>query len=293
MRMDRKNIYMDKSKQIKSVPIVKPDDVVPVVRHSNYLSPASGTVWGPRVLLDIELILIVDGQFTYKDIRGVSETFASNDLCLILPGIEHTFSCAASQRKGKPFFACIHLDLLPNKSFLAGDYRLDPLPPLKCRVNNFREVNEFFKQMDAVYNSSDKYRDELVFLTAKLIWLYLSRQWTASDSEQLSPTMQEMTAFLNERFMYSVGRRDLAKKFGVTPQYVNRLFQRELKMTPTEYLNRYRVMQAAEYLRHGGMKVSDAAVLVGFDDPFYFSRIFKRYMGLTALSFIKKHEKWC
>lgn len=260
---------------------VKPTDIFPVVRHANYVSPAAGSQWGPRVILDIELILVISGCFDYEDERGVHEKFTSGELCVIMPGVEHTFSCDVSRRYGKPFFACIHLDFLQNKSFLAGDYSLDPHPPLKTKVNSFRELEELFRQMSVVYHSGGEYHDELVASTARIIWLYLSRQWSAGRGELLSPIMQRMTAFLNERFMDSVGREDLARKFSVTPQYVNRLFKRELKMTPTEYLNRYRIMQATGYLRQGGMKVSDVAGLVGFDDPFYFSRVFKRYMGFS------------
>ena len=206
--MDGRKVGMDKSKQTKtSNIIVKPADVTPRVRHSNYMSPAPGTVWGPRVILDIELILIIGGRFTYEDARGVRGKFVAGDLCVIMPGVEHTF---VSQRKGKPFFACIHLDLLHDKSFLAGDYSISPYPPLKTKVNNFREVNELFRQMETVYNSAGKYHDEMVVSTAKLIWLHLSREWTAAGGKQLSPVMQRMTAFLNERFMDSVGREDLA-----------------------------------------------------------------------------------
>lgn len=275
---------MDKNKHNKpSSVIVKPQDAHPAVHNSNYFAPSPRSKWGPRVIPDMELILIISGRFSYTDELVKNETFTAGDLCMIMPGVEHTFRCL-STRQNKPFFSCIHMDLLPDKSLLAGDYSIDPHPPLKSHVNNFNEARELFRQMDIIFNSAGEYRREMVTANARLIWLHLARQWTAGGKKLLSPVMQKMTGFLNERFMDSVGREDLARKFGFTPQYVNRLFRRELDMTPTEYLNRYRARQAAEYLRQGGIKVADIAGLVGFDDPFYFSRVFKKYMGFSPSS---------
>lgn len=287
--MDCGNSRMDKSKQNQVSPIiVKPTNVFPLVRHSNYFSPAPASQWGPRVIPDIELLLIISGRFEYEDVLGNRENFFQSDLCVIMPGVEHIFRCGPSQRSVKPFFACIHLDLLHDRTLLSGGYTIEPHPPLKTKINNFAEMKELFRQMAVIFDSAGEYRDEMVISMARLIWLHLSRHWTAASGEMLSPVMQQMTAFLNERFMDPVGREDLARKFGVTPQYVNRLFRRELNMTPTEYLNRYRSTQAVEYLRQGGMKVSDVAALVGFDDPYYFSRVFKKQMGIAPSSFTQR-----
>jgi AraC-like DNA-binding protein len=64
--------------------------------------------------------------------------------------------------------------------------------------------------------------------------------------------------------------------FRITPEHVNALFRKELGVTPTQFLHRERIFRAYRYIRDQGVSVKEAAAQVGFDDPFYFSRVFKR-----------------
>jgi transcriptional regulator GlxA family with amidase domain len=48
-----------------------------------------------------------------------------------------------------------------------------------------------------------------------------------------------------------------------------------------EYRNRLRVSHARSILQSGSVSIAETAALVGFDDPFYFSRIFKSITGIS------------
>ena len=72
--------------------------------------------------------------------------------------------------------------------------------------------------------------------------------------------------------------------------YVRRLFQKELGMTPHQYLTDKRLQIAAEALLSGGetgSTVADVAVMCGFREPLYFSRMFKKKYGV-APSFYRR-----
>ena len=66
----------------------------------------------------------------------------------------------------------------------------------------------------------------------------------------------------------------------VTPAYVNMIFKRELGTTPSALINRERMIVAHHLIRNQGLLVQEAAHRVGFEDPFYFSRVFTRIMGI-------------
>ena len=59
---------------------------------------------------------------------------------------------------------------------------------------------------------------------------------------------------------------------------LHRLFQNELGESPGNYLSSFRIRQASTMLKMG-MPVKTAALSCGFEDPFYFSRVFKQHTG--------------
>jgi AraC-like DNA-binding protein len=70
--------------------------------------------------------------------------------------------------------------------------------------------------------------------------------------------------------------------------YVRRQFKKETGMTPVSYLNSLRLEQAKKLLKQQSMKgytISEIALLCGFYDPRYFSRLFKRYTNRSPMSY--------
>jgi len=56
-------------------------------------------------------------------------------------------------------------------------------------------------------------------------------------------------------------------------------------MTPWQYLNRYRVLQAQKLLRATDDSVTAIAGAVGFSDPAYFSRVFRKEAGVSPKAY--------
>ncbi len=69
-------------------------------------------------------------------------------------------------------------------------------------------------------------------------------------------------------------------KAGISPTVFRRLFRQYYQKTPTEYITELR-LEYARNLISGGMSVEYAAIESGFNDPKYFARIVKKYMGCT------------
>jgi AraC-like DNA-binding protein len=68
-------------------------------------------------------------------------------------------------------------------------------------------------------------------------------------------------------------------RLGPSPSHLIRLFTRSRGRSPLQHLLRLRVMEAQHLLSATGMPVHEVARRVGFDDPYYFSRAFRKVMG--------------
>jgi AraC-like DNA-binding protein/GAF domain-containing protein len=94
-------------------------------------------------------------------------------------------------------------------------------------------------------------------------------------------------AYVHEHYGEPITRSDLAAVLGVSENYLTDLFHREMGTSLWTYLNRHRVKQAKALLVSTELKITDIAAQAGFDDPAYFSRVFRRCTGRSPRAFRK------
>ncbi|MCG2783866.1 MAG: substrate-binding domain-containing protein [Anaerolineae bacterium] len=98
---------------------------------------------------------------------------------------------------------------------------------------------------------------------------------------QTSALVKRAVAYLHQNYTRPLSRWEIAEAIGVSEDYLTRVFNRELEISPWDYLNRYRVLQAQALLRNTARSIADIARAVGFKDQAYFSRVFSKQMGIS------------
>lgn len=263
---------MDKNKII-----IKPEEVQPQIAVANYFTVNPGTVWGPRTIPDYELILVVEGEFELE-LEQERLTIEPSEVLCIFPREHHTFRHLPTPgRRG--VISCLHLELLPNRSRGRGDYYPEQEPHRKIACGGDPEIAFLFRKCARLFKAPHRHRTTLLRLAATEIWLRLTELWEHGPSGCVSNRTRAMRQFLEKNWNQPIGRRELAKAFDLTPEHVNSVFRREAGITPGQYLTGLRVHQACRMLMEEGMTVKETADACGFEDEFYFSRVFKKYTG--------------
>ena len=85
--------------------------------------------------------------------------------------------------------------------------------------------------------------------------------------------------------------RDIAAEYGVSEAYLQKCFKQDTNYTFNDFLNRYRILRAAEYLRAGDGRIYEIGARVGFQDYKYFTLVFKKYMNCTPGQFRARGER--
>jgi YesN/AraC family two-component response regulator len=88
-------------------------------------------------------------------------------------------------------------------------------------------------------------------------------------------------AYLEAHSDEEISRTQVADHLAISDRHLTRCFRQELGITPTVYLNRYRVDRAKRTLEAGQHTVTETAMKVGFSSQSYFSRVFKSIAGVT------------
>jgi len=257
--------------------IIPLTSIQPVVNIANYFTLKDVSSWGPRILPDYELILIREGLFGYE--RKGEDLLPLNpgDILCIPPGEEHTFS--AMKKTGS--ISCIHCLPTPDAPWQTGLVRLDPAPLRKTVFGqDYSEMEVLFKKCSVLFTGYDNYREELLSTVCREIWLRCGSKWSSRNHPRTT-RMDEMILYIHDHCREDLTRHDLAEVFHLSPEYINALFKKEMGLSPTDCINRERIFLAYEYLNTKGLTVKETAYSCGFNDPFYFSRVFKNILGIT------------
>ena len=92
-------------------------------------------------------------------------------------------------------------------------------------------------------------------------------------------------AYLHQNYARPISRWEIAEAVGVSEDYLSRVFNRELGLSPWDYLTRYRIQRAKELLQRSEASIRAVAHQVGFKDQAYFSRVFRKQTGLSPQAF--------
>ena len=84
---------------------------------------------------------------------------------------------------------------------------------------------------------------------------------------------------------------DVANSAGYSKYYFSRVFKEITQSTISSYINISRVNEAHKLISDNGFSISRAACECGFNDISYFTKVFKKYVGLTPRDYRKKFSK--
>ena len=89
----------------------------------------------------------------------------------------------------------------------------------------------------------------------------------------------------------SISVEELSSMEFLSPSRYREVFRKVTGHSPVEYITLLRIRQAAELLSGGEVTIEEAAIAVGYTDRLYFQRVFKKHMGITPGSYLKKVKK--
>lgn len=97
--------------------------------------------------------------------------------------------------------------------------------------------------------------------------------------------------YIKEHFSEKLSLDDVAQHVHLSKSYLSRIFKEELNSTFTSYTNKIRIEKSKEYLLNHDLSLTDIALLTGFDDQSYFTKVFKKATGVSPGRFREQRGK--
>jgi two-component system, response regulator YesN len=97
--------------------------------------------------------------------------------------------------------------------------------------------------------------------------------------------LQQAMAYINKNYSSSLTLQELADETYVSTYYLSRMFTKELGKNFIDYLNEIRIDAAKKLLKDPQLKTYEVSEQVGIKDAHYFSKLFKKYAGVTPTDY--------
>ena len=108
---------------------------------------------------------------------------------------------------------------------------------------------------------------------------------TGKRKEYIEQTIEYINRHYSEP---SLSIKEIARVIHIHENYLSHTFREEMGLPFREYLSQKRISMSYALMERGMTSVSEIAYAVGFSDPLYFSKVFKRYNGISPREHLQK-----
>ena len=168
-----------------------------------------------------------------------------------------------------------------DSAMLLAQTNLSRLNPLI----NIPQSEKMIAYMEEIYQHRGHQSENATSMNGYL-YLYLSELIHAKYAglpvnDSAKAVIEQAVSYIVTHYSQKITETQLAQSVSVSRSWLYRSFVRYLGASPMRYINEYRVEQAGILLRDPSVSIANVARAVGFSDPFYFSKVFKKLKGVS------------
>lgn len=228
----------------------------------------------PNGRKDYQLLYVHSGRaFFYC--KGQTLEASAGDMVLYRPGEEQRYRYFLAD---SPEICWIHFAGKEAEALLE-EIGFSGISLLSCgTAPNYYDI---FRQIIRELLMKRPCHGELSTLLLRQLFAAIHRYRLEADSGQSRyEEMDEAVRYFNEYFSRDINIREYAESLPMSVCWFIRSFKRCMGMTPLQYIASIRINKAKELLKNTDYTVQEIGAIVGYENPLYFSRIFKKAEGM-------------
>jgi len=249
-----------------------------------------------------ELVIVLSGTGTHFT-EGAEFRVLPGDVFVIESGFSHGFNNLDNLRLYNIIFAPqILKQVFIDVQQMPGYHAVFTLEPRFREFHNFESrlrINtvqlQYCEQLisrlitELSYTDSGNGSRALALAYFIELIVYLSRIYTQENLDGSTEIirMAELFAFLQTHLDRSISIEELSTRSNMSPSTLHRAFHRTVHCSPIEYHLQLRIDNALHLLQHSRMSVSQISEASGFSDSNYFSRQFRKRIGMSPREYKK------
>ena len=161
--------------------------------------------------------------------------------------------------------------------------------------NNWLKEYEIRRQ-EPFYPGTDYWREDGSFSFRKFReektkeFIELIETLTQAKYQKEKNNMQHIEEYLQQHYQEDINLQDIADRFYLSREYISRKFKQDYGATITDYVTNIRIVKAKKLLENPYLKIYEVAYGVGYGNEKYFSKVFKKHVGMTPNEYRHIHS---
>lgn len=166
------------------------------------------------------------------------------------------------------------------------------------RYNSFKgSVNYSQKRInlfDEIYTNLERgYSNDNITYANMCLWNFMAsflfdNKFNYIVKEQSADITTTAIDFMQQNLDETLTLADISKKVNLSVSHFAAIFHRKTGFAPIEYFNHLKIQKACQYLQFTEDRVNEISSHLGIEDPYYFSRLFKKLMGVSPNEYRKR-----
>lgn len=249
-----------------------------------------------------EICVFVNGAGRHE-IDFVTHPIQSHSIHFLSPGQVHLISREEDYHGYLIVFArdfyvldAFHEDLLFQLPFFNNPNRV---PILNLDLQDFLEMVEIIQLMRKELACGQGFNHEILRSYLHIFLLKCKRsyiQYFAERQKMMDPNyafVQQFNTLLEQQFRKNHLVQDYAEQLAISPALLNKYVRKIMGFSASEVIIERLILQAKRYLIYTDLSNKEIAYHLNYEDPSYFSRIFKKKTGLSPSEFRRvENEKY-
>lgn len=234
---------------------------------------------------DYQLLYIASGR-AYFTVNETEHTLQAGSMVIYRPWERQDYIYYGEDQ---PEIYWVHFTGSEVESLLAG-YGISEAV-FSC--GNSAVYGQLFTQMLTELQRGWVDFEELLAMYLRQIFVQIRRNGEKEQLVMKSAAQEEMSKaleYFHQHYMENISIAGYAQSRGMSVSWFLRCFKQHTQLSPMQYITALRINNAINLLNNTGCNVSQIASMVGYENPLYFSRIFKKIKGVSPSTYRKMTE---
>ena len=150
--------------------------------------------------------------------------------------------------------------------------------------------NEIYLNLERGYSIDNLYYVNMSFLHYLTSFIF-DEKFNYPDKKKTIDQVDLSIDFMQKHLNTLLTLEDLARAVNLSASHYSAIFRKKAGFAPIEYFNHLKIQKACQYLQFTDLRIKEIATELGIDDPYYFSRMFSKLMGISPHDYKVEREK--
>lgn len=274
-RKHKKSVYRDESK-----PLI----VNSCGTYRLYTQPKLPT-YRPRGRLDFQLLYIAGGRAHFY-FDGKEEIVTAGHMVVYRPREVQKYEYFGAEQTEVYWVHFTGSDVTE----IMRDYGI-PEDRHLFYCGNSLEYQNLFRHMIQELQQQGENHEEMLSMMLRQIFILMQRKHTnikGRDNYAMAGEIDDSVLYFNEHYNTELCIEKYAEEHHMSTSWFIRNFKKYMGVTPMQYILSLRISNAENLLEMTDYNLTEISSIIGYDNPLYFSRIFKKQKGISPSEYRKR-----